>query len=208
MSQNDGIPKRAKLTGIKRFFKETRKDEQTSVSDEHNLQPISVPNLSRILEEPVVYPTLESSSTALIGSSHNGEIGATIHSLAETDKNFQLDFGSSDYCGQQSMSTSRGSSTSECVDDIPLLLDNNEPDSLNFPTSGSRKLPCSSSSITVSSMSNASNVTSLDKPNQPEISVIPVQRLSSRAIHFQKDWFQKYQWLHYSSDLKKVICFY
>ena len=74
MSQNDGIPKRAKLTGIKRFFKETRKDEQTSVSDEHNLQPISVPNLSRILEEPVVYPTLESSSTALIGSSHNGEI--------------------------------------------------------------------------------------------------------------------------------------
>ena len=53
-------------------------------------------------------------------------------------------------------------------------------------------------------MSNERNVTSLDKPNQPEISVIPIQRLSSRAIHFQKNWFQKYQWLHYSSDLKKL----
>ena len=57
-------------------------------------------------------------------------------------------------------------------------------------------------------MSNANNITSLGKPNQPNISVIPVQRLSSRSLHFQKNWYQEYQWLHYSSGLKKVLCFY
>ena len=48
----------------------------------------------------------------------------------------------------------------------------------------------------------------MGKPNQPDISVIPVQRLSLRSLHFQKNWCQEYQWLYYSSGLKKVLCFY
>lgn len=48
----------------------------------------------------------------------------------------------------------------------------------------------------------------MTKPNQPAVSNIPIQRHSSRTFYFQNKWFQEHPWLHYSPDLKKVICFY
>ena len=132
-----------------------------------------------------------------------------ILSLVENDEeDLQLNFDSNDCCLQQSISGSRRSSIAECVDDTALHLDSNEPDPMGFPTPGSSYLHVSSSSITVSSMSNANNITSLGKPNHPDTSVISIQRLSSRSLHFQNNWYQEYQWLHYSSGLNKVLCFY
>ena len=69
MSRNDAILKRAKLIGVKRFFKDILQDEQTSVSDEHDRQPSSVSNLFLIPEQPVVHSILESSSSEIAGSS-------------------------------------------------------------------------------------------------------------------------------------------
>ncbi|KAI6661467.1 Zinc finger MYM-type protein 1-like [Oopsacas minuta] len=209
MSRNDAISKRAKLTGIKRFFKDIPLDEQTNVSDEHNRQPSSISSLSLIPEQPVVYPTLESSTTEIAGSSQSCVPCAVILSLAENDEqDLQLNFNSNDSCCQQSISGSRNSSIAVCVDDTPQHLDSDDPDPLDLPTPGSCYLHGSSSSISVSSMSIANNITSLGKPNQLDISVIPVQLLPSRSLHFQKNWYQEYQWLHYSSGLKNVLCFY
>ena len=49
---------------------------------------------------------------------------------------------------------------------------------------------------------------SLDKPNHPNVSVIPAQKLSKRTLYFQSKWYEDYEWIHYDSDLKKVLCFY
>ena len=72
-----------------------------------------------------------------------------------------------------------------------------------YSSSSVTTLPSSTSSVT-----SASNLSSLGKPNQPDVSVIPAQQQSSRTLYFQKKWYQDYQWLHYSPDLKKVLCFY
>ena len=95
---------------------------------------------------------------------------AVILRLAENDEqDLQLNFDSNDSCRQQSISGSRSSSVAECVDGTPLHLDSDEPDPMYFPTPGSTYLHGSNSSITFSSMSNANNITSLGKPNQPDI---------------------------------------
>ena len=48
----------------------------------------------------------------------------------------------------------------------------------------------------------------MDKPNHPDVSVIPAQKLSKRTLYFQSKWYEDYAWIHYESDLKKVLCFY
>ena len=59
MPRKGDDPKRAKLTRIERFFKDTRQGEQTSitVSDEQSHQPSFVANLLGTLERHVVQPS-------------------------------------------------------------------------------------------------------------------------------------------------------
>ncbi|KAI6658176.1 hypothetical protein LOD99_15446 [Oopsacas minuta] len=132
MSRNNVISKWAKLTGIKRFFKDIPQNERASVSDEHNRQPSSFSNLSLIPEQPVVYPTLESSTAEIAGSSQSCVPCVVILSLAENDEqDLQFNFHSNDSCRQQSISGSRSSSIAVCVDETPQHLDSDDPDPLN-----------------------------------------------------------------------------
>ena len=53
-----------------------------------------------------------------------------------------------------------------------------------------------------------SRFVSLDKPYQPDPSVIPTQQTAKRTLSFQKSWYDAFNWLHFDSGLKKVVCFY
>ena len=203
MPRKGDNPKRAKLTEIERFFKDMQ-GEQTSitVSDKQSHQPSFVANLLGTLERHVVQPSesdsASSSTSVMAGSHQSSAIGA--------DRSDILTLVENDQQGSSSMT--------ECSVDISLP----SPHSGEFPASeasGSSGLHgYSSSSVTTlpsstSSATSASNLSpSLDKPNQPDVSVIPAQQQSSRTLYFPKKWYQDYQWLHYSPDLKKVLCFY
>ena len=36
--------------------------------------------------------------------------------------------------------------------------------------------------------------------------IIPVQKLNQKQLTFQKSWFSKFPWLHYSTSLGSVLC--
>lgn len=38
---------------------------------------------------------------------------------------------------------------------------------------------------------------SLETPNQPNVSVIPKQKLKNRELSFQATWYEKFPWIHY-----------
>ena len=48
----------------------------------------------------------------------------------------------------------------------------------------------------------------LVSPYQPAAQLIEPQTLPNRTLRFQESWFKDYPWLHYSSEIKGVLCFY
>lgn len=55
---------------------------------------------------------------------------------------------------------------------------------------------------------DVSALTEFLSPNQPSTNEgIPTQQLAKRTLKFQTSWFKSYEWLHYSNDIKGVICF-
>ena len=47
------------------------------------------------------------------------------------------------------------------------------------------------------------------EPNHPNPSVIVKQVLSSsKTLTFQNTWYDKYPWIHFSAEVKGVLCFY
>lgn len=56
---------------------------------------------------------------------------------------------------------------------------------------------------------NASEGFCFEVPRQTVNSklIIPPQRLKTRNIYFQQQWYDKYPWLHYDVNTKAVLCF-
>ena len=46
------------------------------------------------------------------------------------------------------------------------------------------------------------------KPNQPHPTLICVQTLPNKVLHFKEDQYRQYPWLHYSPTVKGIRCFY
>ncbi len=58
---------------------------------------------------------------------------------------------------------------------------------------------------------SAYSILKSDIPHHPDVSIIPPQKTGKncqRTLNFQNSWFIKYPWLHYSNNLKGVLCFY
>ena len=75
--------------------------------------------------------------------------------------------------------------------------------SSNTPTNSSNTT--NSSSPTTTSACTESSDTIVSK-NQPKFS-IPNQALTGRTLAFQNSWFDEFKWLHYSEDVKGVLCY-
>lgn len=60
--------------------------------------------------------------------------------------------------------------------------------------------------------SNEVNMFASESPCQPDVKLIPKQSLVSkqgnRVLTFQAGWFENFPWLHYSSEVQGVLCFY
>ncbi|XP_075067591.1 52 kDa repressor of the inhibitor of the protein kinase-like [Mixophyes fleayi] len=54
---------------------------------------------------------------------------------------------------------------------------------------------------------NASKVFDVDKPFQPSAELVPPQCFGNRKLRFQSAWYTDFPWLHYSPNLKAVLCF-
>lgn len=74
-----------------------------------------------------------------------------------------------------------------------------EPNEISKPS-----LPSPSTSI--------SNITRLtenyDRPFHEKSNQIPCKREKNRTLYFQESWYKKFPWLHYSLDLKGIVCYY
>ena len=176
--------KRAKLSGIGRFFKDPQQVEQTSTLTSHASSD-SGNNLPSTPSTPIV----------------NQRQSDVIHvnnpptSLAE--------FAENDEVESQGISCAAISR--------PSLTNEQRPSSVvsgfnNFLTSNRSSPATVSASSPLTAKSN--NFLNLNKPNHPKVSVIPAQKLSTRTLYFQSKWYEDYEWIHYDPDLKKILCFH
>ncbi len=176
--------KRAKLSGIGRFFKDLQQVVQTSAlvnraSSDSGNDLISTPSTSTVNQQQSSVIHVDNPPT----------------SLAEFTENDEAE--------------SQGIS---CAAIAPLSLANEQrppsvaSDSSDFFTSNR----CSTATVSASSSFTAksSSILNLDKPNHPKLSVIPAQRLATRTLYFQSKWYEDYEWIHYDPDLKKILCFH
>lgn len=128
MSLNTRISKRAKLTGIERFFQDTRQDERTSSTDGHSS---SFLNISQLPEQPRVEPIPESINPAIVDSFQCSATNIAILSLSN-------DFDSS----KRPNSISNSFSLSESSESIHLTLEANELHPHDMATSDSANFLC------------------------------------------------------------------
>ena len=75
--------------------------------------------------------------------------------------------------------------------------------SSNTPTNSSNTT--NSSSPTTTSACTESSDTIVSK-NQPKFG-IPNQALTGRTLAFQNSWYDEFKWLHYSEEVKRVLCY-
>ncbi|XP_063313199.1 uncharacterized protein LOC134612706 isoform X2 [Pelobates fuscus] len=54
---------------------------------------------------------------------------------------------------------------------------------------------------------NGTSVFDVDKPFQPSAELVPPQCFGNRKLRFQSAWYTDFPWLHYSPQLKAVLCF-
>ena len=178
-TKNESKPaKRAKLLGIARFFTEPRQEEQTSISATHISSDTSN-NLPSTSSTPIVNQ-LQSNTTYVNNPSTT---------LAES---VELDRDESQGIACTSISS---------------------PSQHNENNLRQLSLKHLSSAISLQRTDALVNqyrlrMQYLDKPNHPDVSVSPAQKLSKRTLYFQSKWYEDYEWIHYDSDWKKVLCFY
>ncbi|KAL1269055.1 hypothetical protein QQF64_031344 [Cirrhinus molitorella] len=46
------------------------------------------------------------------------------------------------------------------------------------------------------------------EPNHANPKLIVVQQLTNRTLRFQEKWYRDFPWLHYSSGVNGILCFY
>ena len=160
--KNESKPaKRAKLSGIARFFTEPRQEEQTSISATHISSDTSN-NLPCTSSTPIVNQ-LQSNTTCVNNPST---------SLAES---VELDREES-----QGLACASISSPSQHNEKQPSATFSETPVFSDFLAANGYSCEPVSSSNAITAKSN--NLISLDKPNHPNISVIPAQKLSKRTL--------------------------
>ncbi|CAB4007687.1 zinc finger MYM-type 1-like isoform X1 [Paramuricea clavata] len=176
--------KRAKLSGIGRFFKDPQQVEQTSTltshasSDSGNNLP-STPSTSIVNQRQSDVIHVHNPPTSLAEFAENDEVESQGISCAAISR--------------------------------PSLPNEQRPSSV---VSGSNNLltsnRCSPATVSASSplTAKSNNFLNLNKPNHPEVSVIPAQKLSRRTLYFQSEWYKDYEWIHYDLDLKIIMCFH
>ncbi|XP_072565314.1 zinc finger MYM-type protein 1-like [Paramormyrops kingsleyae] len=54
----------------------------------------------------------------------------------------------------------------------------------------------------------SSDLSDCTKPYQPPSQCIETQTLSKKTLTFQQKWFHDFPWLHYSTSVRGVLCFY
>jgi len=47
-----------------------------------------------------------------------------------------------------------------------------------------------------------------ESPNHLDAKLIPRQTAVKRMLSFQNTWYQKFPWLHYSSEVQGILCFH
>ncbi|XP_028416128.1 zinc finger MYM-type protein 1-like [Dendronephthya gigantea] len=179
--------KRAKLSGIRRFFKDPQQVEQTSTLASHASTASS--DSGNDLPSTPLTPIVNERQCNVI------HVDNPPTSLAE--------FVENDEAESQGISCAAISRPS---------LPNEQPPSSEASGSSDFLTSNRCSPATVSALSpltaKSNNIMNLDKPNHPKVSVIPAQKLSTRTLYFQSKWYEDYEWIHYDPDLKKILCFH
>ena len=75
--------------------------------------------------------------------------------------------------------------------------------SLNTPTNSSNTTHSSSSTTTSAGTESSDTIVS---KNQPKFGILN-QTLTGRTLAFQNSWYDEFKWLHYSEDVKGVLCY-